>query len=113
MIKDLENLVKKSETLLPSEDLFIEAMRDLMKEEIKEYLKEQMNSNPEVKEAIRRGMLMYIEAKIKESEAETVLIKALSELGVLSLPPEMREKIMDTMYKTFKKEIDEIIEKTI
>ncbi len=113
MIKDIESLVKKSEELLPSEELFIEAMRDLIKDEIKEYLREQMKKNPEVKEEIHRGMMMYIEAKVKESEAETVLIKALSELGVLSLPPEMREKIMSTMYQTFKKEIDELIERTI
>ncbi|NPA75009.1 MAG: hypothetical protein GXO25_02870 [Euryarchaeota archaeon] len=113
MIKDVENLIKKSEEILPSEELFIDAVRDLMKDEIKEYLKEQMKENPQIKENIRKGMLLYIEAKIKESEAVTVLMKALGELGVLTLPPEMRQEILGTMYSTFKKEIDEIIEKTI
>ncbi len=113
MIKDIDTLIKKSEEVLPSEELFIEAVRDLMKDEIKSYLKEKMKENPEIKEAIREAMLGYVAAKVKESESMTRLIKAFAELGVITLPPEMREEITKSVYEMFKKEIDEVIEKTI
>lgn len=113
MIKDIDAMIKKSEEVLPSEELFIEAVRDLMKDQIKEYLKEKLEKNPKIKDAIREAMLGYVAAKVKESEAMTKLVKAFAELGVITLPPEMREELVKSMYETFKKEIDEIIEKTI
>ena len=113
MIKDVDKLIKKSEEILPSEELFLDAVRDLMKDEIKEYLREQMKENPEIKDDLRNAMLMYVEAKVKESESMTILLKTMGKLGILTLPPEMKDEIISTMYSSFKKEIDEIIEKTL
>ena len=113
MIEDLEELLKKSERIMPSEELFIEAVRDLMKDEIKSYLKEKMEENPRIKEVLKEAMLDYVEAKVKESESITKLTKALAELGVITLPPEIKEKIISMLSSTFKKEIDEILEKTL
>jgi len=113
MIRDIETLLKKSEGLLPSEELFLEAVRDLMKDEIKSYLREKLNENPKIKEEIRGAMLAYVEAKVKETEALTKLVKAYAELGIITLPPELREEIIKSMYETFQKEIDQIIEKTL
>lgn len=113
MMENIEELIKKSEKILPSEDLFIEAIRDLMKDEIKSYLREKMKENPQIREIMKEAMLDYIDAKIKESESVTKITKALGELGVITLPPEIKEKIIQTIYGTFKKEIDEILEKTL
>ncbi len=113
MIEDIEELIKKSEKVLPSEDLFIEALRDVMKDEIKEYLKEKLKKNPRLKNEIRDAILTYLEAKIKESEAITKLLKSYAELGIITLPPSLREDLFKSIYVTFKKEIDEIIEKTL
>ncbi len=113
MIRNIEELIKKSEGLLPSEDLFMEAVRDLMKDEIKSYLRDKLEKNPKIREEIRDAMLGYVEAKVKESEAITKLIKAYAELGVITLPPELREEIIKSMYETFQEEIDQIIEKTL
>jgi len=113
MIRDLESLVKKSDKVLPSEDLFLEAIHDFMKDEIKLYMREKLNENPEIRDTIRASMLEYVEAKVKESEAIAKIMKAYAELGILTLPQELREEIVKSMYGTFQKEIDEIIEKTI
>ncbi len=113
MVRDIDELLKKSEKVLPSEELFVDAVRDLMKDEIKSYLKDKLRENPHLREEIRAAMLQYVEAKVKESEAMTRLIKAYAELGILTLPPELREEIIKSMYRTFQKEIDEIIEKTL
>ncbi len=113
MIENIEEIIKKSERVLPSEELFIEALRDFMKDEIKEYLKEKLRENPKLKNEIRDAILTYLEAKVKESEAVTKLLRSYAELGIITLPPELKEEIFTSIYKTFKKEIDEIIEKTI
>ncbi len=113
MVKNVEDIIKESEKVLPSEDLVMEALRDIMKDEIKKYIYEKMEEKPEIKENMRKSMLLYIEAKMKEVEAVTLMTKAMGELGVVSLPPEMRKEFMESMYKLFQKEIDELIEKTI
>ncbi len=113
MIKDMEELIKESEKILPSEDLLIEAVREIMKDEIKEYIREKMKQNPKIKEEIREAMLLYLSAKVKELEAATLMSKALGELGIISLPPEVRKELISNMYKMFQKEIDEMLEKTL
>ena len=113
MIEDIEEIIKKSEKVLPSEDLFMDALRDIMKDEIKEYLREKLRENPKLKNDIREAILTYLEAKVKESEAITKLLRSHAELGIITLPPQLREEVFTTIYKTFKKEIDEIIEKTL
>ncbi len=113
MIKNLDELVKKGERVLPSEELFLDAIRDLMKDEIKEYIKEKMDENPHIKKEIREAMLIYMDAKVKEAEALTKLTKAIGELGIVALPPKSKQEIVEYIYRTFKKEIDEIIEKTL
>jgi len=113
MIRDVEELIKESEKVLPSEDLLIEAVRDIMKEEIKEYIREKMKENPKIKEEIREAMLLYLHAKVKEVEAATLMTKALGELGIISLPPETKKELISSIYKMFQKEIDEMLEKTL
>ncbi len=113
MIRDMDKLIKKSEELLPSEELFMEAVREMMKDQIKNYLKQKMNENPKIRDAIREAMLDYVAAKVKESEAIAKLVKAYAQLGIMTLPSDMKSEIISTLYSTFKDEIDEVIEKTI
>ncbi len=113
MTRSVENIIKDSEKILPSEELLMEALRDIMKDEVKAYIREKMEEKPEIKESMRKSMLLYIEAKMKEVEAVTLMSKAMGELGLVSLPPEMKKEFIESMYKIFQKEIDEIIEKTV
>ncbi|AGB04065.1 hypothetical protein AciM339_0167 [Aciduliprofundum sp. MAR08-339] len=113
MVKNVEEILKESEKIMPSEDMVIEVMRDIMKDQVKEYIKERIDKNPKVKDEIHEAMMMYLNAKIKELEATALLTKALGELGVVSLPPEMKKEFVANLYKMFQKEIDEILEKTL
>jgi len=113
MIEDIEELIKKAEKIMPNEDLFIEVIRDLIKEEIKEYIKEKMNENPNIRKELREGILKYVNAKVAEAEAATLILKVLGELGVVSLPPEIKKDLLSNFYRTFQKEIDEVLEKTL
>ncbi len=106
-------LLKDTEKIMPSEDMILEVLRDLMKDQMKEYIKEKMNENPKIKEEMREAMMMYINAKVKEIEAVTLLTKALGELGVISLPPDVKKEFISNLYQMFQKEIDDIMEKTL
>jgi uncharacterized protein YneF (UPF0154 family) len=113
MVKNMEEILKESERILPSEEMIVEVMRDIMKDEVKAYIREKMDENPKIKEEIRSAMLTYISAKVKELEATTKLTKALGELGIISLPPDVKKELVANMYQMFQKEIDEILEKTL
>ncbi len=113
MIENLEELLKKTDKVLPNEDLFLEVVRDIIKDEIKSYLKEKMKNNPKIREEIRDAILKYVDSKVKEAEANTLLLKSLGELGVLTLPPEVKDDLIAHFYKTFQKEIDEFLDKTL
>ncbi|MCD6371040.1 MAG: hypothetical protein J7L63_06070 [Thermoplasmata archaeon] len=113
MIENIEELIKKAEKILPDEDLFLEVIRDLIKDEIKSYLKDRIEKNPEIRKELREAILKYVNAKVMEAESSTILLKALGELGIITLPPEIKKDIISHFYKTFQKEIDEILEKTL
>ncbi len=113
MVKNVEMLLKETEKIMPSEDMMVEVLRDLMKDQIKEYIKEKMDENPKIKEEMREAMITYINAKVKEFEAATLLTKALGELGVISLPPDVKKEFISNIYEMFQKEINDIIEKTL
>ncbi len=113
MVRNIEMLLKDTEKIMPSEDMMLEVLRDLMKDQMKEYIKEKMDENPKIKEEMKEAMMMYINAKVKEIEAATLLTKALGELGVISLPPDVKKEFISNLYQMFQKEIDEIMEKTL
>ncbi len=113
MIQNIQELMKKAEDILPSEDLFLEVIKEIMKDEIKDYIRQKMEDNPKIKEELREGIFKYVNAKVMEAEATTVILKALGELGILTLPPEIKKDLLSSFYKTFQKEIDEILEKTL
>ena len=113
MIENMEELIKKAEKTFPNEDIFIEVIRDLIKDEIKDYIKENMEKNPHLKKQLRESIGKYVNAKVLETEAVTLFLKTLGELGVISLPPDIKRDLLSNFYRTFQKEIDEILEKTI
>jgi hypothetical protein len=113
MTYNIENLIKETEKIMPSEDLIFEVLKDLMKDEVKGYIQQKIKENPEIKKTMDDAMLMYINAKIKEIEATTLLTKAIGELGIVSLPADLKKEFVSNIYKMFQKEIEELLEKTI
>ncbi len=113
MTNDVERLLKETEKIMPSEDMVFEVLRDFMKDEMKDYIKNKMKDNPKIEKDMRDAMMMYVNAKIKELEATTLLTKAIGELGIILLPPDIKKEFISSIYKTFQKEIEELVEKTL
>jgi len=110
-MEEIERLKKEIENLMPSEGLAAEAFKDLVKDEIKEFFRQKLNENPELKKMLHEGLIEYMEAKIKEGSAVAKVIKVASALGLTSMPPRLKEELVEEILKTFRKEIEEVFKR--
>lgn len=110
---DINEILSTLEKALPDEALFAEVLRDLVKDEMKSYLKDKLDKNPEVKKELRDAIIEYSQAKLLEVTAATKFSKAVAKLGIISIPSEIREEVIKSMISTFQKEITEAIDKTL
>lgn len=112
-MEPVEQYVKLLEKSIPSETMFIEALQDLIKDEIKDYIKEKINKNPELKNEIKEAVKQYLEAKLKELNAITMMSKVAAELGLAVMPADLKEQFLKSFVSVFSKEINKTIDKTI
>ncbi len=111
MMEEIERLKKEIENLLPSEGLAVEAFKDLVKDEVKEFFRQKLNENPELKKMLHEALIEYMEAKIKEGAAVAKVIKVAAALGLTSMPPRLKEELVEEILKTFRKEIEEVFKR--
>lgn len=90
----------------------MEAMRDLVKDEIKKYVKSKLDASPALKQEIKKAVEELMEAKVKEGYALVKLAKAGMKLGLELVPPRLREEFSKDLIAMFQKEIGEMFEKT-
>ena len=64
------SIQERIEELLRPEDLIMEAARDLVKDEIKGYIRQKIDENPELKSEIKETIENYFEAKARSAFAE-------------------------------------------
>lgn len=97
--------------VLRAEGLVTEAMRDLVKDEIKEHMRAKLDEDPELKKEIKDALNMYIEARAKELIAAVRLTKAGAKLSFNMVPPKLRDELKDEVVKMFEKELNELLER--
>ena len=56
--------------LMSTEDLVIEAFRDLVKDELKTHIKNKVDSDPDLKEEIKEAVAYYFHSKARSIYAE-------------------------------------------
>ena len=108
----LRGLVKGAIGVSGTEDLLIEAFRDMVKDEIKKHVRSKIDANPELREEIKRAVKDLVEAKVKESLALLKIAKAGAKLGLEMVPEDMRAQFMRDLVSTFEKEMGAIFEKS-
>jgi adenosyl cobinamide kinase/adenosyl cobinamide phosphate guanylyltransferase len=107
---DIESLLK-STLSIHTEDLLVEAMKDLVKDEIKRYVRQKLEENPRLRAEAKQVIKDLIEAKMKETYALMRLGKVTAELGVSMVPEEMREQMEKDIAALLEKEVSRVIEK--
>ncbi len=110
---EIDKLLKSTTGLIRAEDIALEAVRDLVKDEIKKYILEKLNSNPELKRELKKAVEEYLEAKIKEIFAMVKIGKSAAKLGLELVPSHLREDVKKDLVSIFEKEINMILERTL
>lgn len=110
-----ENIVEKvlRDTMgaVHTEDLVLEALRELVKDEVKAYVRVRLDANPELKAEIREAVRDLMEAKLKEAYAFVKLAKAGAKLGLELVPSEMRAEVTRELAKIIEREVGAILER--
>ncbi|MEM3444342.1 MAG: hypothetical protein QW115_00010 [Thermoplasmata archaeon] len=109
----VQKLIKTTEEVLSPEDFIVDATKELIKEEMKEYLKTKMNENPEIKKEFREAIMILVEARMKEVYAIAKLAKCTAKLGLAAMPPELKEDLVKSFVALFEKELNEILDRTL
>ncbi|MFG1460226.1 MAG: nitrite reductase [Thermoplasmataceae archaeon] len=104
----LQDIVKA----LPSEEMYFEALRDIIKDIIKEYLRKQINQNAELKKGIAEALRGFMEAKLKEYDSMARMAKLTASLSLLAAPESVKDEAVKDFASVFQKEIEEIIRRT-
>ncbi|HDD60712.1 MAG: hypothetical protein J7K08_00835 [Thermoplasmata archaeon] len=107
---DVTALLKGSiRQVLGDEMLFIEAVRDLIKEEIKEHLRKKIENDPELKEELKKGFMMYYEGKMRELLGGVIIAKAGTKLALESIPEDIKKEVSEELQKELMKLVDETL----
>lgn len=111
-----ENVVEKvlRDTIgaVHTEDLLVEALRDLVKDEVKAYVRVRLDANPELRGEIREAVKDLLEAKIREAYAFVKLAKAGAKLGLELVPAEMRTEVTRELARIIEKEVGSLMART-
>jgi len=100
-------LIKDSiSEIIGGEDILIEAVRDLIRDEIKQSIRKRLEDNPELRKELKDAIGMYFEAKVKEAYAGVKIAKAGAKLGLELIPSHLKAEVA----KELEKEITSIIE---
>jgi adenosyl cobinamide kinase/adenosyl cobinamide phosphate guanylyltransferase len=107
----LENAIRQALSSIQTEDLLVEATRDLIKDEIKKYIRAKLDDNPEIKRQMNEAVRELMDAKAREYYALARLAKNGVELGMEMMPPEMRERLSRDIASLIEKEMNRVFEK--
>ena len=98
------NLGSQVKELMATEDILLEAVRDLVKDEIKTYIREKVDSDAELKEELKDAISYYFNAKARSIYAELKASRAAARLGLRILPDELQGEVGEALVGLFEKE---------
>ena len=113
MAQDLERYLSGFLKTMPSEDMFLEAIREIVKDLVKELVKKKINEDAKLKGELADMMEEYFEAKVKEYDSMAKMAKITAKIGFISAPESVKDEAMKDFMSIFKKEIQEIIMRTL
>ncbi len=111
MSDSIKTLLEGTTGMIDSEKLLMDAARDVVKDQIKAYILEKIEENPDIKQELKEGVEALIEAKIKEGMAMAKIGKATARLGLTAIPENMKEDIAKDFVSIFENEIMGLLEK--
>jgi hypothetical protein len=107
-----ERLLRQTAGVVHTEDILVEAVRDLVKDEIKRYIRERLEGNPALRDELKGAVGELMEAKLKEAYAFLRIAKASAKLGLELVPRHLRGEVTKELAGIIEKEMAAILERT-
>ena len=99
--------------LMATEDIMIEAVRDLVKDEIKTYIRDKVEADQELKSELKEAISYYFNAKARSVYAELKASRAAAKLGLRILPEDLQGEVGEALVGLFEKELGDLLEKAL
>ena len=112
MVEDdlISSVVKSTKTMLSSETLLVEAVQDLVKDEMKRAIRARLDADPALREELKKAVEELMEAKIREAYALLKIGKCGAKIGIELVPPKLRKEIGQEIVSLFEKEFGRMLE---
>ena len=98
---------------IDAEDLMVEAMRDMVKDEIKRHIRTTLDDNPQLREEIKEAIKIYMEARARQIYATMKLAKGAAKLGLSILPPDLKKDLSKEVLSILEKEFGDIMDRAL
>ncbi len=95
--------------MLKSETLMVEAVQDLVRDEVKRHIRQKLDSDPELREELKKAVESLIEAKAREAYALLRIGKCGAALGISLVPEDLRKEIGHELANIFEKEVSRML----
>jgi hypothetical protein len=109
--KNIVPLIKNVTEAIDAENIFMEAARDLIKDEVKRVIRLKLEENPKLRDEIKEAISLYLEAKARQTFALVKLTKCGAKLGMELIPPALKTDISKELMSIFEKEFTSMMEK--
>lgn len=107
----VDQMLKSTIGVTNTEDLIIEAMKELVKDEIKKQIRQKIEENPALKAEMKQAVKDFLDAKMKEAYAVVKLAKCTAELGIQFVPTDMKAQLSKDVAEFIEKEVTQVMEK--
>jgi predicted transcriptional regulator len=104
-----EEVFKTMKNILNTEQIMGEVIRDMIKEELKDIIKQKLNENPEIKKMIKKAISELLEAKLNEYVAMVKLVKYSADMGLTTLPDKIKKDLSNDLETFIQKSIENIL----
>jgi non-homologous end joining protein Ku len=98
---------------IQTEDLVLESMRDMVKDELKQYIRAKIDEDSELKAEIKETVKYYFNAKARSLYAELKASQTAARLGISLLPEDLRDEASGALVSLFERELGEVLERVI
>lgn len=98
---------------IQTEDLVLESVRDLVKDELKVYIRSKIDDDLELKAELKEAVKYYFNAKARSIYAELKASHAAAKLGMSLLPDELRTEASGALVSLFERELGEVLDRVI
>ena len=107
------NISRQVKELMATEDLVVETFRDLVKDELKAYVRDKIEKDEELRQELKEAVSYYFHAKARSLYAELKATRAATRLGLRILPDEIQGELGEALVGLFEKELGELLVKAL